>query len=101
MPLPQPGAARRSRFVANMPLGVDLKHERKKDPSLILFFMRTKVDVTGDSKEYNQLQKASRQASQLPWCPAPPFLPGGLRGVELGRLPLASLGRRRRQLSRP
>lgn len=47
----------RSRFVANMPLGVDLKHERKKDPSLILFFMRTKVDVTGDSKEYNQLQK--------------------------------------------
>lgn len=56
----------RSTVVVDLPLGVDLKHEKKPDPTMLIFPMRLSQALTEDSDEYAKLQKAADGINKLP-----------------------------------
>mmetsp|Transcript_27616 Transcript_27616/g.91728 ORF Transcript_27616/g.91728 Transcript_27616/m.91728 type:complete len:1393 (+) Transcript_27616:100-4278(+) len=53
-------------FSVDVPLGVDLKHERKPDPTLMLFCLRLGPMLTEDSEDHARLVKAAEAINKLP-----------------------------------
>jgi len=50
----------------DMPLGLDLKHEKKPDPTLLVFPMRLSPALTEDSDDYGKLHRAAEAINKLP-----------------------------------